>query len=304
LNEEEKGKYLAAGEIARRVKKESRHWVKPGVRLVDLCDKIEERIRELGGLPAFPCNVGLNEVAAHFTPPPGFEGAIPPDSLVKVDLGVHVDGCIVDTAFTIPLSAGDGEIVEVAEKSLEKASSILRNGVKISQIGEAIEGFVKSKGYRVIRNLTGHRVDRFNLHTGLSIPNVKTFSAEKLRKDMVVAIEPFVTLSDGAGEVGEDSHVYIYRFKQFPVDYKGEFSSEVRRMQSSFRTLPFCERWFSSIFREAGEGFFTRILGDLKKHLISYPVLVERSRRKIAQAEDTFLILEDSAINLTSEASQ
>lgn len=301
MNEEEKEKYLAAGGIARRVKKESRRWVKPGVRLVDLCDEIEGRIRELGGLPAFPCNIGLNEVAAHFTPPPGFKGEVPSDALVKMDLGVHVDGCIVDTAFTIPLSPGDREIVEAAESSLGKASSVLKSGIRISQIGEAVENIVKSKGYRVIRNLTGHQMDRFNLHAGLSIPNLKTFSVEKLKKDMVVAIEPFVTLADGAGEVEESSQVYIYRFKQFPFDYKGRFSNEIRRLQSSFRTLPFCERWVSTLFRESGGSVFPGILEEAKKHLAFYPVLVESNRRKIAQAEDTFLILEDSAINLTSE---
>ncbi len=300
LNEEEKEKYFAAGEIARRVKKEARQRVKAGARLVDLCEEIEDRIRQLGGQPAFPCNIGLNEVAAHFTPPPGFGGEVPEGSLVKVDLGVHVDGCIVDTAFTIPLSQVDREMVETAEKSLEKASSVLRSGVKISQVGEAVENTVKSRGFRVIRNLTGHQIDRFNLHAGLSIPNLKTFSAEKLRRGMVVAIEPFVTLADGAGEVGEASQVYIYRFKNFPVEYKGRFSSRVERMQSTFRTLPFCERWFSSLFKEAGESVFNNIVGDLGKNLVSYPVLVERSGRKIAQAEDTFLILEDSAVNLTT----
>ncbi|MBO3755366.1 MAG: hypothetical protein FGF53_10920, partial [Candidatus Brockarchaeota archaeon] len=58
LNEEEKEKYFAAGEIAKRVKKEARQRVKAGVRLVDLCEEIEGRIRQLGGLPAFPCNIG------------------------------------------------------------------------------------------------------------------------------------------------------------------------------------------------------------------------------------------------------
>ncbi|MEM2997348.1 MAG: type II methionyl aminopeptidase [Thermoproteota archaeon] len=301
MNEEEKEKYFTAGDIAKRVKKEARQQVKAGVKLVDLCEEIEDRIRQLGGLPAFPCNIGLDEVAAHFTPPPGFEGEIPQGSLVKIDLGVHIDGCIVDTAFTIPLSQSDRPMVEAVEKSLEKASSILRSGVKISQIGEAVESTVRSRGFRVIRNLTGHQIDRFNLHAGLSIPNLKTFSTEKLRRDMVVAIEPFVTLADGMGEVSEAGHVYIYRFKHFPLDYKGEFGGQVGRMQSSFRTLPFCERWFSSLFKNTDGSIFRRIIEDLGKNLVSYPVLVERSGRKIAQAEDTFLILEDSAVNLTSE---
>ncbi|NHV98014.1 MAG: type II methionyl aminopeptidase [Thaumarchaeota archaeon] len=300
MNEEEREKYFAAGEIAKRVKKETRQRVKAGVKILDLCEEVEDRIRQLGGLPAFPCNIGLDEVAAHFTPPPGFEGEIPQGSLVKVDLGVHVDGCIVDTAFTIPLSQGDREMVEAAEKSLEKASGVLRSGVKISQVGEAVENTVKSKGFKVIRNLTGHQIDRFNLHAGLSIPNLKSFSTEKLKRDMVVAIEPFVTLADGVGEVGEASLTYIYRFKHFPSGYKGGFSSHVEKMQSTFRTLPFCERWFSSLFKEAGGNMFNKIVEELGKNLVSYPVLVEKSRRRIAQAEDTFLILEDSAVNLTS----
>jgi methionyl aminopeptidase len=300
LNEEEKGKYLMAGEVARRVKKEVRQWVKPGETLLELSVRIEERISELGGLPAFPCNIGVNEIAAHFTPPPGFAGKIPPDGLVKIDFGVHVDGCIVDTAFTIPLSPRDREIVEVAENSLNKASGILKPGVRINKVGEAIEGFVKSKGYKVIRNLTGHQIDRFNLHTGLSIPNLKTLSTDKFRRDMVVAIEPFLTLADGAGEVSETTDIYIYRFKHFSIDYKGEFNSLVKKIHGSFRTLPFCERWVLSQFKEVEETSLGKMLKDLSKHLIFYPVLVERNRKKVAQAEDTFLILEDSVINLTS----
>lgn len=300
MNEEEKNKYLIAGEIAWRVKEEAYQWVKPGETLLELSRKIEDRIRELGGLPAFPCNIGVNEIAAHFTPPPEFTGRIPPDGLVKVDFGVHIDGCIVDTAFTIPLSTRDREIVEVAESSLAKASEVLKPGVKINQVGEAVEGLVRSKGYKVIRNLTGHQIDRFNLHTGLSIPNLKTFSTDKFRRDMVVAIEPFVTLPDGAGEVGETNNIHIYRFKRFPIDYKGEFGNLVRKIQGSFRTLPFCERWVLSQFGEVEKASLGRMLKDASRHLIFYPVLAERNRRKVAQAEDTFLILEDSVINLTS----
>ncbi|MGQ9597281.1 MAG: type II methionyl aminopeptidase [Thermoproteota archaeon] len=300
MNEEEERKYLDAGEIARRVKRESCNWVKAGEKILELCDRIEGRIRELGGLPAFPCNVGVDEVAAHFTPSPNFMGEIPINGLVKIDFGVHIDGCIVDTAFTIPLSQGDREVVEVVEGSLVRASKVLKAGVKISQVGEVIESFVRSKGYKVIRNLTGHQIDRFNLHAGTSIPNIKTFSVEKFKRDMVIAIEPFITFTDGAGEVGESGDVFIYRFKRFPIDYEGKFGTIVGGLQNSFRTMPFCERWVLKWLGYRRETF-AEILMDLKKNLIPYPVLAEKNHRKVAQAEDTFLILEDSAINLTSE---
>jgi len=300
LNEDEMEKYLAAGEIARKVKKESRKWVREGVSLLDLCEKIESRIVELGGSPAFPCNICVDEIAAHFTPPPGFTGSIPQEGLVKIDFGVHVDGYIVDTAFTIPLSPRDREMVEVAEECLLKVSGILKAGIKISQIGEIVEKFANSKGFKVIRNLTGHQVDRFNLHTGFSIPNVRIFSTEKFRKDMVVAIEPFITIADGSGEVGESEEAYIYRFKYLSMNYTGEFGSLVKKIHNSFKTLPFCERWIMSQFREVGRDFLKKVLENYRKNLMLYPVLIEKNRKKVAQAEDTFLVLEDSAINLTS----
>jgi methionyl aminopeptidase len=301
LNEDEIRKYLAAGEIAKRVKKDSRKWVKKGESLLDLCEKVEKRIEELGGSPAFPCNICIDEVAAHFTPPPGFSGKIPPEGLVKVDFGVHVDGYIVDTAFTIPLSPRDREIVEVAENILLRVSGILKAGVKISQVGEIVERSARHRGFKVIRNLTGHEIDRFNLHTGLSVPNIKTFSIEKFRKDMVVAIEPFLTPVDGSGEVGEIENTYIYRFKHLSIDCTGEFGGIAKKLHNSFKTLPFCERWVLSRFGDIEEESFKNALAYFRKNLVFYPVLVERNRKKVAQAEDTFLVLEDSAINLTSE---
>ncbi|MDW8033852.1 MAG: type II methionyl aminopeptidase [Nitrososphaerota archaeon] len=301
MNEDEVKKYLVAGDIAKRVKKDSRKWIREGNSLLDLCEKIEKRIEELGGALAFPCNICVDEIAAHFTPPPDFNGKIPQEGLVKVDFGIHVDGYIVDTAFTIPLSTKDREMVEVVEESLSKASEILKAGIKISQVGEMVEKFARSKGFKVIRNLTGHQIDRFNLHTGLSIPNIRILSTERFKKDMVVAIEPFITTIDGAGEVGEIEETYIYRFKYLSMNYTGEFGDFLRKLHNSFKTLPFCERWIINQFGEAIRDSAKKTLEYYRKNLMFYPVLVEKNRKKVAQVEDTFLVLEDSAINLTSE---
>ncbi|MEM1557494.1 MAG: type II methionyl aminopeptidase [Thermoproteota archaeon] len=301
MNEDEMKKYLTAGDIAKRVKRDLRKWVREGELLLDLCEKVEKRIEELGGAPAFPCNICIDDVAAHFTPPPRFTGRVPPEGLVKIDFGVHVDGYIVDTAFTIPLSPRDREIVEVAEKSLARVSEILKANVRISQVGEIVEKFAKSKGFKVIRNLTGHQIDRFNLHTGLSIPNIKIFGTEKFRKDMVIAIEPFITIADGSGEVGEIEEIYIYRFKYLSINDIGEFNSFAKRLHNSFRTLPFCERWVLNRFGDEERNKLKKLLEYSRKNLVLYPVLVEKNRKKVAQAEDTFLVLEDFAINLTSE---
>ncbi|MGQ9479429.1 MAG: type II methionyl aminopeptidase [Thermoproteota archaeon] len=301
MQEEEIEKYLKAGEIARKVKRESRRWIEPGRSLLQICEKIEERIIELGGSPAFPCNIGVNDIAAHFTPPPFHVDVIPSVGLVKVDFGVHVDGYIVDTAFTIPFSKRYVDIVETSEESLRRASRILKVGVKISQIGELIENFVKSRGYRVIRNLTGHQIDRFNLHTGLSIPNLKTLTLDKLGEDTVVAIEPFVTFIEGFGEVCDLNKTYIYRFKHLSTYFKGEFGNLQRALQNQFKTLPFCERWVLKKLGESGRDNFVKMLEYARKQLVLYSVLVERNRIEVAQAEDTFLIQKDSVINLTCE---
>ena len=94
-------KYQIAGKIAKEVREEIKKTVKEGMPLIDICEKVENWIRAKGGKPAFPCNVSINEIAAHYTSPLNDQQIVPEKAIVKIDIGVHVDGYIADTATTI-----------------------------------------------------------------------------------------------------------------------------------------------------------------------------------------------------------
>ena len=184
--------YMKAGRIAGEIRKQVRTLVREGLPVMDLCNKVEEKIIEKGGKPAFPCNVCINEVAAHYSSPIGDERTIPAGALVKVDLGVHIDGYIADTATTVSLNPMFDAMVRGVEEALNRAIETIRPKVRNGDVGGAIEGVIESYGFRPIRNLSGHQMTRFVLHTGKSIPNVQVLGFERISEDEVYAVEPFL----------------------------------------------------------------------------------------------------------------
>jgi methionyl aminopeptidase len=291
-------KYEKAGQIARKVREETKNFVHEGMLLVDICERVESHIREKGGKPAFPCNVSINEIAAHYTSPPLDKQIIPKGSVVKVDIGVHVDGYIADTAVTVYFSQEHRNLVDTAEKALETAVKILRPGLSFSSFGSTIEGVIKHNGFKPVSNLTGHQVGRYLIHAGKSLPNVSHLSLSRINEGEIFAVEPFVTVADAAGRVGSSSDAYIFRFlKQKTL--KNHYAKRLLGfIKENFFTLPFAERWLldavpPKYFREA----FSELISS--KSLMSYPVFVEASRKLVAQAEHTVLIEKDGCRVLT-----
>ena len=132
-------KYIRAGEIAARVRERVREIVRENMPIIELCEKVESLIRSMGGKPAFPCNVSVNEVAAHYTSPPNDKRIIPENSVVKVDIGVHIDGYIADTATTVCFNPEYEDLVHAAEEALEKAVQTVRPKLLVSRLGSVIE---------------------------------------------------------------------------------------------------------------------------------------------------------------------
>ena len=293
---EEREAYLKAGLIASRVREEVRSRVKVGARILDICEFVERRIRELGGEPAFPCNVGVNHVAAHYTSPPGDPKTIPDGSLVKVDLGVHVDGYIADTAFTVCFNPELEPLVEAVERALEAALEAVRAGVRVSYIGSIIEGKIRGMGLKPIRNLTGHGLARYTIHSGEIIPNVASGHRGRLREGGAYAIEPFATTRSGRGEVAGAPERYIFRLVK--LKRMGGLAGEMLEyINERFKTLPFSERWLVERFpQRRTEGLSTLLRS---KALMAYEVLVERSFKPVAQAEHTVIVERDGCIVIT-----
>lgn len=290
---------MKAGGIASRIRTEVVPTVEVGKPVIEICDFVEDRIRDLGGAPAFPCNVDIDLVAAHYTSPVGDCLTVPEASLVKVDIGVHVDGYIADTAVTVCLDPGLRGLVEAAEAGLDAALKAVRAGVRASDVGVVIERAIRGRGFAPIRNLTGHRMARYLVHAGQSIPNVSGGDGHALREGDVYAIEPFSVSRNADGLVtdGPPSNIYLFKKKR---RLDGEVAKRMLRLiQSEYRTMPFASRWVLRRFPgPEGEGAFSELLRS--KCLYSYPQLVEKSRAPVAQAEHTVIVTEDGCLITTA----
>ena len=272
--------------------------VQENMLVIDVCEKVEGLIRAKGGKPAFPCNVSINEVAAHYTSPPNDTLRIPEGSTVKVDLGVHVDGYVTDTAFTVSFNPEGRSMANTAEQALKTAIENIHGDMALGKIGALIETTIKNRGFKPISNLTGHSVGRYLIHAGTSIPNVAQVSLTKVKAGEVYAIEPFVTLPDAVGRVDDSPQTTIYRLLK-AKSVKNEYATKLLKyIEANFRTLPFAERWLIGLVpKEQHKAAFKELLAS--KAVMSYPVFVEVSKKPVAQAEHTVLLKVDGCEVLT-----
>jgi len=286
-----------AGVIAAKVRDTVVQEIEPGVKVLDICDRAEDLIRELGGGMAFPTNVDINSVAAHYVSPVDDVTLVPERSLVKLDVGVHVEGYIADTATTACFDPSLSYLVEAAEAGLDAAIKTIRPGVRASDVGAAIEQAIKARGAKPIRNLTGHKLARYVVHAGASIPNVASRDHHVIQEGDVYAIEPFAVPNDADGLVTDGPPSNIYRVLK-KHSLKGAAKRMMKHIQAEHRTLPFASRWVLRRFPgQEGVSAFRELLDS--KCIMSYPQLVERTRAMVAQAEHS-VILTDGGCEVTT----
>jgi len=289
LTDEELQAYRKAGKLLAEVREQVRPLVKPGARLLDIADAVEGSIAQRGGKPAFPCNVSVNEIAAHYSPPVNDDATIKEGDIVKVDLGAHLEGYIADTAFTV--STGENqELVQTVEQALEAAIEVVKPEIDVGEIGRVVEETVTAAGFKPIRNLTGHGLARWSLHSGLTIPNVQEETGQKLKVGDVLAIEPFIT--DGAGFAEDKEKVYIFRYlRDRPTRLRmaRQLLNEIKR---DYHGLPFAERWLAKRMSKLRLELTLRELVGAGA-LWPYHVLAERAKGKVAQAEHTVIVTEE-----------
>jgi len=291
-------KYQGAGKIVREVRDEMKSFVRVGMSIIEVCEKAEGLIREKGGKPAFPCNVSINEVAAHYTSPPNDKHIIPPASLAKVDVGVHLDGYIADTAVTICFNPEYENLVRAAEEALKVAIKTVYAGIATSKLGRTIQKVIETYGCRPISNLTGHKIGRYLIHTGKSLPNVSHLIGSKIREGEVVAIEPFVTVAKAVGKVKNGNETTIFRFVKHKSPKNTHAKHLLSYIEENFRTLPFSERWLKNVVpREHHLAAFQELFHS--KCLMAYPVFIETSGKPVAQAEHTVLVVKNGCEVLT-----
>ena len=152
--------YFKAGSIASRVRESIRKSVTSDARIIDICEEVESMIGKLGGKPAFPCNVCINEIAAHYTAEPDDNGRLHDNDIVKIDIGVHVEGYVADTATTVSFDPRFADLLDATEVTLNEALSTAKEGVRLSEVGRIVSDCSKRRGFRPIVNLSGHYLDR------------------------------------------------------------------------------------------------------------------------------------------------
>ena len=290
-----------AGNISKEVKKYIKPKIRVGAKVLDIITSAEVKIEDLGGLSAFPVNLCINNIAAHYTSPVKDDNLlISPEDLVKVDLGVHIEGYIVDTAFTVNFNETKGtqNIIQATEVALDAAKMMAKPEVNTREMGKKIESIVKGFNFNPIKELGGHQIERWIVHGKKQVPELGSQGGDEIEEGDVFSIEIFA--STGEGSIHHTQSSYIYELNPYSgrVPLRRKVSKRLLGfINKNYKTLPFAERWLAKEFR-MGIAFGLQELvqqGKLQPHF----VLAEKKGVYVAQSEETILITEDGYEQLT-----
>jgi methionyl aminopeptidase len=293
-------KYKLAGKIAAEARDYGVGLIKPGVSFLEIANLVESLILKKKAGIAFPVNISINESAAHYSPRHDDSLVFKEGDVVKLDVGAHIDGYIADTAITVEIGANKySSMIKASDEALDNAIGLVKAGADFSEIGKIVEETIESYGYKPINNLSGHSLEQYELHSGMSVPNVSnSHSKIKPKEGDVLAIEPFAT--DGEGRVlsGEGSNIYLCN-KSFRSKLIRDYKSKnlFNKMMIKFKTLPFAQRWCEKLLPDNGDLALKKLsfLG-LIKH---YPQLIEAKGGIVTQKEHTVIVKKDGCEIIT-----
>ncbi len=206
-------KMRKSGRIVRQVLNAVKQLVVPGVTTMDLERAAEKKIQDLGAKAAFkgyydyPCVLctSVNEQIVHGIP--SEKRVLKEGDIVSIDCGVVIDGFFADSAITVPVGKVAPQLeklLQVTEKSLQKAIENVKLGNTVGDIGAAVQGLVESNGFSIVRDFVGHGIGT-RLHEDPQVPNHGIpGQGPKLREGMVLAIEPMVNVGKPGAKVLDD----------------------------------------------------------------------------------------------------
>ena len=286
--------YIKSGKLASKIRDEASKMIKEGTLVIDLVEYVESEILKTGAQIAFPCNVSLNEVAAHYTSPANDQTVIHAGDMVKLDLGTMIDGYIADTAegnvsenYTQDEINLHEEIVEASAAGLEAAIATVRAGIEVSKIGAAVHEAISEYHLNPIFNLTGHSLEQNNLHAGISIPNYDNHDNYVLDEGQAIAIEPFAT--NGEGIVNDAPGQYIFSYMANKPFRMKTTQKVLKYIQHNHAYVPFSGRWITSEF---GERKGNIALKQLSEAMAIYPYAPLREKQDcfVSQKEHTVIV--------------
>ncbi|MGB9733539.1 MAG: type II methionyl aminopeptidase [Conexivisphaera sp.] len=295
-SQDELEKYLAAGRLAARALERAYDVVEDGRSALEVCEELEEIIWS-EAMPAFPCNLSQGPIAAHYTPAPGDTLRIDGKNIVKVDLGACVDGYLSDSAVSIAWGGENERLAEAAREALHMGISQITPGSPLSRFGRTIEEYARALGLRPIVNLAGHRLGPYELHTGVSVPNVDADVPGRFEPHSAYALEPFLVPREGAGRVVDSTPSNIFRLTSRKIPKDPQLARVASHIWERYRGLPFASRW---VVRELGEGALEALRTLRSMGIVyEYRTLVEAKGVQVAQFEHTVFIGESEVIVTT-----
>lgn len=290
-------KWQKAGKAAAEALEYGRTLIKSGAVIREVCDKVDQKIIDLGAKPAWPTQVGLNSVAAHWTPDADDNKAFS-DEVVCLDVGAHVDGFVGDNACSVDLSGKYSELITAAQNALKEAIKHVKVGVEIGEIGRVIQETIEAHGAKPIHNLSGHGISQWVIHDRPSIPNFASGEKAVLTEEQVIAIEPFA--STGGQIVVEAERGNLFSLVQ-PKQVRSAYAREVLKFViDEYNTLPFTTRWLTKKF---GAGKTSLALRELIQAgaLHAYPPLIDAGKGMVTVFEKTLLVGEKVQILTETE---
>ena len=287
--------FMKAGKIAGKVLSFIEGEVKPRVKVLKICKLAEEKIMEFGASGiAFPCNVSINNEAAHYTSPHADTKVFPNKGLVKVDIGAHVNGYISDTAITVDLDGSYEKYIAAAKDALEAAIETVRPDVRLGEVGKSIEQTIKKHGLKPIHQLSGHQLKQWILHAGKNVPNVGMKVSSAMNLGETYAIEPFATNGNGAIKSGQYSYIFSNDMK-----HKKKMDRDALRVRNAarqmFKTLPWAGRWLHGKITGVDVDVAIKAL-QRSGAIHGYPVLYEAKDGMVSQFEHSIFVGPEGAI--------
>jgi methionyl aminopeptidase len=285
--------YKKAGQIVENTLEKTIRSLHAGVSILDIAKLTEHEIVRRGGILAFPSNVSVNDAVAHNTPSADDRAQVEKADILKIDLGAHIGGYIVDRAITCEIETNNNaEMISTAQNALNEGILSVRHGVATSTIAEEIESLITSTGFTPICSCRGHTLERYALHGNVSIPICFEEGGATLQAGDVAAIEVFLT--NGVGKTAT-THTEIYSMKGGvdlrDLDVKSRnFASY---LISNFRQMPFALRWLPGDRNEnVGR------IDELLKYdvLLEYPATIEASGGLAVHFERTLAVTKDRYI--------
>jgi methionyl aminopeptidase len=277
--------FREAGKILKETLAYAKKITKKGILLLEIAESIEEFVKNKNARLAFPPNLSINEIAAHYSP--FSQDKTLAHGLIKIDLGISYKNCIVDAAITLDLEnhSQNKKMIKANMEALKKGIEAVKPGVEVREIGKTIEAVAVKSGFKPIFNLMGHNITPSHLHGGKNIPNYDNKDKTRIEENEIVAIEPFFTLEKASGYVEDGRPSAIWRLisERRPRLHREIFNY----IKENYGTFPFSQRWLEKKFSNVA---VTLKIFQGQGIVHNYRELVESTRAKVSQAETTVLV--------------